>query len=176
MFGFGSYPIGTLRTVFEMLRGTEDAPLRMYAIDIVPDGDGCHMTTTIEAPLIMQDDIGSGPERSGAAGTAGPRHDDIGLRATGCCIALAPSVNPGGYEQTDHDMIWTLETGFANADLAIDTYFEASSSELFDLALITAEYAHQLSAGFDMSLGFLIDPTGGPFRLVVRFDASTSLP
>jgi hypothetical protein len=102
--------------------------------------------------------------------------DDIGLRATGYYIALAPSANPGAYEQTDYDMIWTLETGFANADLAIDTYLGASSSKLFDLALITAEYAHQLSAGFDMSLGFLIDPTGGPFRLVVRFDASTSLP
>jgi hypothetical protein len=80
MFGFGNYPGGTLRTVFEMQRGTEDAPLRTYAIDIVPDSDGYHMTETIDAPLLMQGDIGSGLGRSGAAGTAGARYDEEGQR------------------------------------------------------------------------------------------------
>lgn len=80
MFGFGSYAGGTLHTVFEMQRGGEDAPLRTYMIDIVPDGDGYHMTETIDAPLLMRDDIGSGLGRSGAAGTAGARYDEEGQR------------------------------------------------------------------------------------------------
>ena len=80
MFGFGSYPGGTLHTVFEMQRGGENAPLRMYTIDIVPDGDGYHMTETIDAPLLMRGDIGSGLGHSGAAGTAGARYDVEGQR------------------------------------------------------------------------------------------------
>ncbi len=80
MFGFGGYPGGTLHEVFEMQRGGPNAPVRTYTIDIVPDGDGYHMTETIDAPLLMRDDIGSGLGRSGAAGTAGARYDEEGVR------------------------------------------------------------------------------------------------
>lgn len=80
LFGFGGYPGGILHEVFEMQRGGEDSPIRTYTIDIVPDGDGFHMTETIDAPLLMRDDIGSGLGRSGAAGTAGARYDEEGQR------------------------------------------------------------------------------------------------
>ncbi len=80
MFGFGDYPGGTLHEVFEMQRGGEDAPIRRYTVDIVPDGDGYHMTETIDSPLLTRDDIGSGLGRSGAAGTAGARYDEDGAQ------------------------------------------------------------------------------------------------
>ena len=80
LFGFGDYPGGTLHTVFEMQRGGEDDPIRFYTIDIVPDGDGYHMTETIDAPLLLRSDVGSGLGQSGAAGTAGARYDEEGQR------------------------------------------------------------------------------------------------
>ena len=80
LFGFGDYPGGTLHTVFEMQRGGEDDPVRFYTIDIFPDGDGYHMTETIDAPLLLRSDVGSGLGQSGAAGTAGARYDEEGQR------------------------------------------------------------------------------------------------
>ena len=75
-FGIGEYPGGTLYTVFEMQRGGDDAPVRTYTVEIVPDGDAYDMIETISSPLLQRDDIGSGLGRSGAAGTAGVRYDD----------------------------------------------------------------------------------------------------
>lgn len=102
--------------------------------------------------------------------------NDIGIRANGYYIALDPSVAPNRYEETDYDMVLTLEHGFNNAELAVDVYFDPDASRLFDLALITAEYVYRLSSSFEFSLGFGLDPVGGLHRFVVGLGTSTTLP
>ena len=74
-FGLGDYPGGTLRTVFEIQRGGENAPIRTYTVEIVPEGDHYNMIETIVSPRLGDNDVESGLGRSGAAGTAGANYD-----------------------------------------------------------------------------------------------------
>lgn len=74
-FGLGDYPGGTLRTVFEIQRGGENAPVRSYTVEIVPEGDHYNMIETIVSPRLGDSDVESGLGRSGAAGTAGASYN-----------------------------------------------------------------------------------------------------
>ncbi len=77
IFGFGAdYPGGTLKTVFEMQRGGEDATVRTYTIEIVPNGDAFDMVETIVSPRVIGEEVQSGLGPGGAAGTAGARYDE----------------------------------------------------------------------------------------------------
>ncbi len=101
--------------------------------------------------------------------------DDIWLRATGYYVALAPGTDPTRYEQTDYDAIVSIEKGFANSEFALDIYFGPGGS-CFDLALVTAEWTHQLASGVELQIGLRLDPVSGDHQLVFACTVQAFLP
>ena len=143
-------------------------------------GSGAIQAIVVRGVGITGCEIGA-TQFSGIASIAGNLYksrgaDDIDLRATGYYIALSPSVDPSRFEVSDYDMVWTFEYGFNDAELAVDVYFDAASMQLFDLALITGEYVHQISSNLALSLGAQVDPTGVLHRLILGFSAAVVLP
>jgi len=101
---------------------------------------------------------------------------DIDLHASGYYVALAPGVTATRYTLTDYDMVWTMEQGFQNSELTIDVYFGAATGSLLDLALVTADWSHQVSTGLEVSVGLALNPSGAPQTLVLGFNTSAILP
>ncbi len=75
-FGLGEYPGGTLKAVFKLQRGGEDAAVHYHTVEIVPNGDLYDVTETIESPGQSAEEISTGGGRSGAAGAVGAKYDE----------------------------------------------------------------------------------------------------
>ena len=76
LFGLGEYPGGTLKAVFELQRGGEDATVHYHTVEIVPNGDLYDVTETIESPGQSAEDLSTGGGRGGAAGAVGAKYDE----------------------------------------------------------------------------------------------------
>ena len=101
---------------------------------------------------------------------------DVSRRAAGYYVALAPSANPAGYEQTGYELIVSLQQGFTNSELALDIYFGTVGPSLFDLALVTGEWTHQLASGVEICFGAQLDPIGGDHKVVFGVTVESFLP
>lgn len=101
---------------------------------------------------------------------------DIDLHASGYYVALAPGGSSIRYTLTDYDMVWTMEQGFQNSELAFDVYFGTKDVSLFGLALITADWTHQITPEFDYRIAVQLDPTGVGHKIIFGFNVSLVLP
>ncbi|HUT86500.1 MAG TPA: hypothetical protein VMX15_00230 [Candidatus Heimdallarchaeota archaeon] len=101
---------------------------------------------------------------------------DIELRAGDYYVALDPEADTSQYVFLPYDLILSLEHSEANSDLAFDVYFGSPESNLFDLAFVTAEWVHRLSAQLELYVGALLDPNGVDMKFVFGFEASAFLP
>jgi len=108
---------------------------------------------------------------------------DIDLHANGYYVALAPSANPKAWSQTDYTSIITLRSnaatfigGFTSSQLTLDFYFGTSATSLFDFALFTAKWQHEMSEAFSYRIAVQLDPTGTKHRFEFGFTSSTALP
>ena len=108
---------------------------------------------------------------------------DIDLHANGYFVGLAPGTNPGAWTKTDYTTVFTLQSdaatflgGYSSSELILDFYFGTQDTTLFDFALFTAEWQHDISEAFAYSLAVQLDPTGEDYLIKLGFVASTLLP
>jgi len=102
--------------------------------------------------------------------------DDIELHAGDYYVALDPEADASKYVFLPYDIILSIEHGEANSDLVIDAYFGSPEPDLFDLALVTAEWNYQLSTELDLFVRVALDPNGVLTKFVFGFEASVFLP
>jgi len=162
------------------------------SVGIEPQAIGPGTTNTIEQLVfrgfgISEDEIGTvtfstissignGLYRSKGA-------SDIDLHTDGYYVALAPDAYPGAWFQTDYTTVITIQSdaatfigGFTSSQLILDFYFGTSAASLFDFALFTAEWQHEMSEAFSYRIAVQFDPTGADHRFEFGFTASTILP
>lgn len=120
--------------------------------------------------------LGGGLYRSSKA-------SDIDLHANGYYVALAPDANPWAWTQTDYCTVITIQRdditfldSFTSSRFTLDLYFDPSASTLFDFALLTAEWEHEMSEAFSYRIAVQVDPTGADPRIEFGFTASAVLP
>ena len=156
-----------------------------FNVGIEPQGIGSGAPNVIESLVVRgfgvtACDIGTAEfSASATLGTGlyrAKRSSDLELHAGGYYIALDPTANPGQYVQTNFAMVWTVAQGFMNAEWTIDAYFSAGGATLFDLALLTAEWAQQLGSGLDVRLALQVDPTGAAHKLLFGVTTEAPLP
>ncbi len=73
IFGWGDYPGGSVRTVYEIERSNDDAAPSDYIIEISPDGDRFEVTKTIIDRDQTVDDLQAGFGLSGVMASIGVR-------------------------------------------------------------------------------------------------------
>lgn len=108
---------------------------------------------------------------------------DIDLHANGYFVGLAPGAHPGAWTKTDYTTVFTLQNdaatflgGYSSSELILDFYFGTQDTTLFDFALFTAEWQHEVSEAFAYSLAVQLDPTGVNHLVKFGFTASAVLP
>jgi len=103
------------------------------------------------------------------------RANNLNLRAGNYYVAIDPEADASKYMLLPYDMIVSVEYSEGNSDLALDVYFGSPELDLFDLALITAEWTHQMSDQLEFYLGASLDPNGADTTFALGFEAAVFL-